>query len=336
MDAQAVETLPRAASESAEPAPQTGMDHPLIQDLILSPSRWRIWPAIAVLRWVLRSASKNVRRIVYRSKPSLQFSTAEIEDIGVEESGVEITLAAPGIAAAGSPLPTSDIARVIDDQRAGGALASWLDGPCDRLMHAVEAAQASSSAAFALACGEQVDAWRMMVNLAGRSAPLAASAGGVLSDTWTRPAVGGVGLAAMFVGTASAAGLAEVVRAFTGLPAEVTEFAGADIEVLRPLRIGGTFGSMLGRTCPSPAAGINLTIRGGSNPGALRWARDPERRTSLRFLVLTYLGTPLPQARIFLELHPSNVPAAATHAETALGGVAVLGASTRPVRLPLG
>ena len=102
MNAQ-TETLPLAVDESAESAPQGEMDHPLIQDLLLSPSRWRIWPAIAVVRWVLRSASKNVRRIVYRSKPSLQFATAEIEDIGVEESGVEITLAAPGIAAGGSP-----------------------------------------------------------------------------------------------------------------------------------------------------------------------------------------------------------------------------------------
>ena len=93
---------------------------------------------------------------------------------------------------------------------------------------------------------------------------------------------------------------------------------------------------MLGRICPSPAAGINVTIRGDSRPEALRWARDPDRRASLRFLVLTYLGTPLPQARLFLLLDAANVPAATMDAKTALGGVAVLGASSRPVRLPLG
>ena len=312
------------------------MDHPLIQDLMLDPSRWHIWPAVAAIRWMLRQAKKNVRRIIYRSKPALEFPTAEIEDIGIEQAGVEITLAAPGIAAAGSSLPTSDIARIIEDRRRGGALANWLDGPCDRLMHALETSQTSNSAAFALARGEQVDAWRMMVNLAGRSAPLSASVGGVLSDTWERPAAGAIGLTAMFVGTVSAAGLAELLQAFTGLPAEVAEFAGADVDVLRPIEVGGTFGAVLGRTCPSPAAGIEITLLGDSRPDALRWAADPRRRASLRFLVLTYLGSPLPCARFFLRLDAANVPAAATDTDTALGGVAVLGVSSGPVRLPLG
>lgn len=322
-------------SANDQPALRDQLDHPLIQDLMLRPSRWHIWPAVAVIRWMLRHATKNIRRILYRSKPALAFPTAEIEDIGVEEGGVEITLAAPGIAAAGSPLPSSDIARVIDDKRSGGALASWLDGPGDRLMHALEAAQTSSSAAFALARGEQVDAWRMMVNLAGRSAPLAAEVGGVLSDTWKQPPGGAVGLAALFVGGISAAGLVELLHAFTGLPADAAEFAGADVDVLTPLHIGGALGAILGRTCPAPAAGIDVTLVGGSRPDALRWAADPARRQSLRRLVLTYVGTPLPRVRLFLLLDADNVPAATACADTALGGVAVLGPPSRPVRLPL-
>ena len=327
---------PASSTEKEALAHRQRLDHPLIQDLLLNPRRWRIWPAIAAIRWVSRHAKKNMRRIVYRSKPALEFATSEIEDVGVDQGGVEVTLAAPGIAAGGSPLPTSDIARIIEDRRRGGALALWLDGPCDRLMHALEAAHTSNSAAFALARGEQVDAWRMMVNLAGRSAPLAAGVGGVLADTWERPAAGAVGLTALFVGAISAAGLAELLQAYTGLPVEVTEFAGAVVEVLRPLEVGATFGAVLGRTCPCPAAGAEVTLEGGSRADAQRWAADPQRRASLSFLVLTYLGTPLPRVRLFLRLDVDNVPPAAAHAGTALGGLAVLGTPSRPVRLPLG
>ena len=52
--------------------------------------------------------------------------------------------------------------------------------------------------------------------------------------------------------------------------------------------------------------------------------------------MLTYLGTPLPRVRLFLRLDVDNVPPAAAHTGTALGGLAVLGTPSRPVRLPLG
>ena len=118
-------------------------EHPLVRELLLTPGHWHLWPAVAVLRWMLRQASGDRGRLLYRSKPSLDFPPGEVEDVELTGGGsVGLTLRAPGIAAPGTPLPTSDIQRIIDDQRRGGAIAAWLDGFGDRFMQVVEVAQA--------------------------------------------------------------------------------------------------------------------------------------------------------------------------------------------------
>ena len=223
----------------------------------------------------------------------------------------------------------------MEDQRRGGALAVWLDGPVDCFMHALEAARARSNAAFALATGGRIEALHLAARLLGVSTPLAASAGGRLFDTYGPEPLGAAGLAASFVGPISASGLAEVFRAFTNLPARVEEFSGAEVRVSSPARLGGRFGRILGSTCRLPAAGIEIELIGGTRPEAREWARDPARRGSLRLLALAYVGSPSPAARLFLRLDPGNVPPAALDGETAFGGLAVLGRAERPVRLPL-
>lgn len=334
---------PEPSHESAPvsaPAPAHGNDvlelsHPLARDVMLNPSRWRIWPAVAVLRWLLRKATRRARRIVYRSRPSLTFPPSEIHGVVIGDNDVDLVLTAPGLAAPGSPLPSADIARIMEDQRCGGALAAWLDGPVDCFMHALEAARARSNAAFALATGGRIEALHLAAGLVGVSAPLAASAGGRLFDTHGHEPRGAAGLAALFVGPTSASGLAEVFRAFTNLPARVEEFSGAEVHVSSPSRLGGRIGQILGSKCRLPAAGIEIELIGGIRPEAREWARDPARRGSLRLLALAYVGSPSPAVRLFLHLDPGNVPPAALDGETAFGGLAVLGRAGRPVRLPL-
>ena len=314
--------------------------HPLIVDLMLEPHRWELWPAVAVLRWLLRKASANMnRRIIYRSRPSLSFSPSEIDNIAlpsVETGGIEVTLNAPGLAAPGSSLPTADIARIVNDRRNGGALALWLDAPTDCFMQAVEASEARFNAAFALATGGHVMALQVCADLVGRSAPLGAAAGGALFDLFGRSAAGGAhGLAPMFCGPISAAGLASVFQAFTGLAVHVEEFAGGELIVLRPARVGGPFHVLLGSTCRLPSAGVEIHVEGGDRREAQDWARDPVRRTSLYLLALSYIGSTSPAVRVFLHLEPDNAPPAAFDGKAAFGGLAVLGRADRPVTLPL-
>lgn len=329
-------TVEEAPSEPGE----SELDHPLVRDILLEPSRWRIWPAVAVLRWLLRRASGATMRMVYRSRPALRFATAEVDDVAIVPHGVELTLTAPGVAAHGSPLPPSDIARIIADQRRGGGLAGWLDSLCDRFMHVVETAQRRHNAGFAVATGAQVEGHTAVADLAGRSMPLGAHPGGVLAPAnrgvgGEFATLGGLGLAALFFGTPSASGLAQTVSAFTGLPVHVEEFAGADVAVLRPARLGAPIGAMLGRTCELPAAGIDVVVDGGRDPRAQAWARDARRRASLGYLVRTYIGSASPEARVFLLLDVGNAPPATLDAYTSLGGLAVLGEADETVRLPL-
>ena len=326
-------SVPVPAQGHADDAPDA--DHPLAQDILLNPSRWRIWPAVAVLRWMLRGATQRDRRIVYRSRPSLSFAGSEIDDVAIEGGQVNLVLTAPGLAAPGSPLPTSDIARIMEDRRRGGALATWLDGPGDRFMHAVETAHARNNAAFALATGGRIEALYSVSRLVGLTAPLAAHADGRLADAYVDEPLGAVGLAGLFVGPVSASGLGELLRTFTNLPVEVDEFTGAETPVLRPARMGSPLGRILGRTCRLPAAGIEVIVSGGSETDARGWAEDPVRRRSLHLLALVYIGSPSPAVRLFLTLAPDNVPPAALDGKATLGGMAVLGRAERPVRLPL-
>ena len=327
-------SLEGAAGDGGEAASNV-MAHPLVQDLMLNPARWRIWSAIAVLRWLQRKAGRAGRRLLYRTEPSLSFAGSEIRDVAIRGGHLELILNAPGLATAGSSLPSSDIARIIADKRNGGALNAWLDGPADRFMQALETMQVRSNAPFALITGGQIDAHSLLTDMVGRSAPLTAGPGGALSDSWQREPEGALGLAGLFLGPVTASGLAAAFRAFTGFPARVEEFAGAEVLTARPARVGLPTGMILGAVCTLPSAGIEVHIEGGSDPSARQWARDPIRRRSLHFLAVSYVGAPSPGVRIFLWLDPDNAPPAALTGEAALGGLAVLGPAKRRVSLPL-
>ena len=334
-EARGAAAAPRSTDDAT--TPRLRLDHPLVQDIMFDPRRWRIWPTVAVLRWLLRQAPIGMQRIVYRSLPSLKFATSEIEDVAIQTSGnggVELTLAAPGLATDGSPLPSSDIARIIADRERGGGLSMWLDMPADRFMHLAEQSLARHSAAFALATGGDIHAVSAAADLVGRSAPLSAQADGVLTSVWDREPIGAAGLAAMFMGPPSAAGLSGALGAFTSLPVEVEEFKGAEVPILRPTRVGGRFGSMLGSKCHLPAAGIDVVVQGGTRRDAQSWAGEPQRRASLYRLAHAYVGAHAPRTRIFLSLDPRNAPPARL-GRAAFGGLAVLGEAKESVRLPL-
>lgn len=326
-----------AERDQAEPATEDvdigALGHPLVVDLLLEPANWRLWPAVAVLRWMLLQRGKTTD-LIYRCKPSLRFSPSEILDVALTPGGVEMTLEAPGIAGPGSLLPTSDIARIIEDDLAGGGIGHWLDGPTDRFMHAVESAKGRYHMAFALATGGRVAALDSVANLAGRSAPLSTQGDGTLADTWLHEPEGAVGLAGLFVGPVSAAGLTELFRSFTGLPIEVTEYAGAEVQVLRPATVGGAFGAMLGTTCRPAAAGVEVMVDGGDRVDNQAWARETPRRRALYLLARSYVGSATPTVRIILRLEPENAPPAVL-GEAAFGGLAVLGQTREAALLPL-
>ena len=330
-EAEAVETAagPREGGEGEV------LGHPLVQDLMLDPTGWRIWPAVAVLRWLQNKSGRAGRRLVYRSRPSLGFAGSEISDVAIRDGHLELTLNAPGLATAGSSLPATDIARIIADKRNGGAISAWLDGPSDLFMQVLEAMLAQSNAPFALITGGHVDAFMLLADVVGRSAPLSAGENGALFETRRRIPEGAVGLAGMFIGPTSASGLAGLFRAFTGLAARIEEFAGGDVLTARPARVGQRMGAMLGAQCRLPSAGIEIHLDGGANPDAQKWAREPVRRRSLHLLASSYIGGPSVAVRLFLWLDPGNAPPATLADSTAFGGLAVLGVADRRVRLPL-
>lgn len=311
------------------------MSHPLAQDLMLKPTRWRVWPAVAVIRWLQRKLRRERRRLIYRSEPSLGFAASEVRDLALHSEYIELTLSTPGLAAAGSPLPPSDIFRIISDRRDGGALSFWLDGISDGFMHVLEAMQSQSNAAFALLTGGQIEAHTVVADMVGRSAPLRAEPGGALYDTRWRVPEGAIGLVALFLGPISASGLAGLFSAFTTLPVRITEFAGAEVTTRHPARVGRPFGMILGAKCRLPSAGVEVHIEGGSKPNEREWARDPVRRRSLHRLASSYIGAPSPVVRVYLWLDAGNVPPAALAGDTAFGGLAVLGGSDRRVKLPI-
>lgn len=346
--------LPAAEEEAAAPAPpgddgtalaapeegeeeeySFDLDHPLVQEIFLHPANWRLWPAIAVLRWMQRQMGTEEQRLVYRSRPSLDFSTSEIDDVAITGHQVEIVLNAPSLAGPGSPLPTSDIERIILDHRTGGAISTWLDGFTDRFMQAVEAGHARYNPAFALATGGSIEALDVVADLVGRSAPLVAGPDGELSDARDRSAEGAVGFAGLFVGPISASGLATLFETYTTIPARVEEFTGAEVIVMHPAFIGGMINAVLGEKCMLPTAGIEVHMEGGTDPEAIKWARDPERRKALGLLAHSYIGSSSPEASVFLDLDPGNAPPAALDGGSAFGGMAVLGVARYPVSLPL-
>ena len=311
------------------------MEHPLVQDLLLNPSRWRIWPAVAVLRWMLRKVPRERRRLVFRSEPTLAFPASEISDIVVGANNAELFQTALGLTGPGSPLPATDVDRIVKDYRRNGALALWLDGPSDRFLHAVEAAQAHNNAAFSVATGDEIQALRLVCKMAGYASPFAAEPGGRLAAIGPGKAPTAAGLAAPFLTPPTAGGMRELFQAFTALPTTVTEFAGDRLRVFQPARLGGPTKAILGTTCYCPAAAVEVEIDGGSNPGARKWAQDHFRREALHLLAGTYVGTSPPSVRIYLRLDPDNAPPADLGGNSALGGLAVLGRANSQVRLPL-
>ena len=269
-------------------------------------------------------------------RASLSFATSEVSDLVIGEGRIELVLNAPGLATAGSSMPTTDIARIIQDQRQGGALSDWLDGPTDLLMHALESMQAQIDPAFSLMTGSKIEAFMMVANIVGRSVPLGAGPDGDLYLPAGQEPLGAVGLAGLFLGPVSAAGLEGLFRAFTNLPVRIDEFTGATIPTARPARIGGPFGRMLGVECHLPSAGVEIHIEGNGAPEAREWVRNPIRRASLWLLAQSYIGSPSPEASLFLWLDGGNAPPATLDGDAALGGLAVLGSSDGSVRLPIG
>ena len=336
------QAAPREEPEAAE-APASTRDedefdalrHPLVQDLMLEPSGWRIWPAVAILRWLQKKSGRVGRRLVYRSQPSLGFAGSEIHDVAVREGHLELTLNAAGLATACSPLPSADIARIIADRRNGGAIGAWLDGPGGLFMQVLEAMLEQSNAPFALVTGGHVDAFMLVADVVGRSAPLSAGENGALFETRRRVPEGAVGLAGLFVGPISASGLAGLFRAYTGLALRIEEFTGGEVLIARPARVGQPMGAMLGTQCRLPSAGVEIHVDGGSDPDAQKWAREPVRRRSLHLLASSYLGGSSVAVSVFLWLDPGNAPPATLTDSTAFGGLAVLGPADRRVRLPL-
>ena len=336
----APDPAPPGVEDAASPGAETAgaepeWSHPLVQDLLLNPTRWRIWPAVALLRWLQRRTGRQGLRLVYRSQPSLSFVGSEVNDVGMREDCLELTLNSPGLATAGSSLPAADIARIIADQREGGGLSAWLDGPGDLYMQVLEAMQAQSNTAFALMIGGRISAHDFAADIVGRTATLAAGPGGALYDCRGYEPEGAVGLAGLFLGPITASGLGELFRAFTGLPVRVEEFAGAEVTTARPARVGRPMGMMLGATCRLPSAGVEVHIEGGSEPRSQEWARDPVRRWSLHLLALSYVGVPSPVVRLFLWLDAENAPPAALDGSAAFGGLVLLGEAGLPVKFPL-
>ena len=180
----------------------------------------------------------------------------------------------------------------------------------------------------------RIEALATVAELAGRSAPLAARQGGLLSTTFDTEPEGAIGLGALFVGTISAVGLETLVVGFTELPARVEEFTGGRAEVASSARLGSPAGRMLGAACELPAAGVSVFVQGGSVPTAPSLAQGAGRRRSLLSLCRAYVGTPCPEVSMYLELNADNAPPAKLGV-AALGGLAILGQAEAPVCLPL-
>lgn len=318
-----------AVQKSAEP-----LANPLAQDLLLNPTRWGLWSAVSVLRWVLRSSRQ--RGLIYRSRPSLSFPTSEVYDVALDQDAVSLTITAPGIASFGSALPISDIARIVADTYSPGrgALIAWLDGPGDRFMQTLESAKARYSAAFSVATGSGMASLRQVGRLSGHSAPLWALPEHRLQRRTILEPEGAAGLGAYFVNDPSAHGLSACLGAFTGLSTRVEEFAGARVRNIRPARMGAPLMRMLGVYCTLPAAGVRVILDGGSLESARRWAGDPGRQRSLQLLCERYIGNVSITAKLFLDLDPQNTEPA-TLGESILGGMAVLGVPFTLTRLPL-
>ena len=319
-----------ASSVSRAGLPEKGkaaLRHPLVQDLLLNPTRWRLWPAMAILRWLQRQMRKNRIRVVYRTRPTLSFPASEIADIYfVRPNELQIVVNALGLANAGSALPSADIARIIADYRSGGALASWLDMVADRMLHAAETSVARSVSPFACAMGGFPEADSVLPSLVGHDGVLAESRPDGLSLSRRAGARRLTALGALFLGVPTAHGLARAFEGFTSLHARVIEFTGAPLDVSRPARLGAGFGRVLGSRRIVAEAGVTVRLNDGPTcEDAVAWASDPVRIRSLYELARTYIGDASPEPSIELVVRIDELSPLAPGARNALlGGCAML------------
>ena len=319
-----------ASSVSRAGLPEKGkaaLGHPLVQDLLLNPTRWRLWPAMAILRWLQRQMRKNRIRVVYRTRPTLSFPASEIADIYfVRPNELQIVVNALGLANAGSALPSADIARIIADYRSGGALSLWLDMVADRMLHAAETSVARSVSPFACAMGGFPEADSVLPSLVGHDGVLAESRPDGLSLSRRAGARRLTALGALFLGVPTAHGLARAFEGFTSLHARVIEFTGAPLDVSRPARLGAGFGRVLGSKRIVAEAGVTVRLNDGPTcEDAVAWASDPVRIRSLYELARTYIGDASPEPSIELVVRIDELSPLAPGARNAiLGGCAML------------
>ena len=324
--AAAVPASTASRSESSEEG-KAALRHPLVQDLLLNPTRWRLWPAMAIIRWLQRQMRKNSIRIVYRTRPTLSFPASEIADIYfVRPNELQIVVNALGLANAGSALPSADVARIIADYRSGGALASWLDMVADRMLHAAETSVAQSVSPFACAMGGFPEADSVLPSLVGHDGVLAESRPDGLSLSRRAGARRLTALGALFLGVPTAHGLARAFEGFTSLHARVIEFTGAPLDVSRPARLGAGFGRVLGSRRIVAEAGVTVRLNDGPTcEDAVAWASDPVRIRSLYELARTYIGDASPEPSIELVVRTDELSPLAPGARNALlGGCAML------------
>ena len=306
---------------------KAALRHPLVQDLLLNPTRWRLWPAMAILRWLQRQMRRNRIRIAYRTRPTLSFPTSEIADIYfVRPNELQIVVNALGIANAGSALPSADVARIVADYRSGGPLALWLDMVADRMLNAAEASVAQSASPFACAMGGFPEADSMLPSLVGHDGVVAESRSGSLSPAHRADARRLHALGALFLGVPTAHGLARAFEGFTSLHARVIEFTGAALDIARPARLGAGFGRVLGSRRIVPEAGVTVRLNDGPTcEDAVEWANDPVRIRSLHELARTYIGDSSPEPSIDLVVRTDELSALVPGSRNALlGGCAML------------
>ena len=310
---------------------KAALRHPLVQDLLLNPSRWRLWPAMAIIRWLQGQTRRNRIRIVYRTRPSLSFPASEIADIHfVRPNELQVVVNALGLANAGSALPSADVARVIADHRSGGGLATWLDMVADRMLHAAETSVARSASPFACAMGGFPEADSVLPSIVGHDGVLAESSLDGLSLSRRAGARRLTALGALFLGAPTAHGLARAFEGFTSLHARVIEFTGAPLDVSRPARLGAGFGRVLGSRRIVPEAGVTVRLNDGPTcEDALGWAADPVRIRSLYQLARAYIGDPSPEPSIELIVRTDELSPLEPGARNALlGGCAMLNLPT--------
>ena len=299
--------------------------HPLVQSVLLEPCLWRLWSAVAVLRWLeARTRVRNLR-VVYRSKPSLSFPPSEIHDIALTRGQIQVVINALGVASSGSPLPSSDVMRVIADYRANGALSLWLDAITDRLAHAAESSMRASVASFASAIGAPIAAHLSLGVVCGTDAPLSATPAGALLRPRRHNARGALALGALFLGAPSAHGLARLIEALTGLHARVEEFAEGEMLVAMQMHVGSALPAIPGERASVAASALEVHINDVERPlDAFALALNRVRLRALEEAALAYIGDSSPAVRFVLWVRGDDVRTAS------LGSRALLGCSFVP------